>query len=73
MRTFLNIAVMLICFTGYLLAQDNLTEEEKNYLIAFLENGLQDPDLKRYVPTSVLSGNCFPNADEASKLDFGCD
>ena len=50
-----------------------LTEEEKNYLIAFLENGLQDPDLKRYVPTSVLSGNCFPNADEASKLDLGCD
>lgn len=49
-----------------------LTEEEKYYLIAFLENGLQDPDLKRYVPTSVLSGNCFPNADEASQLDHGC-
>ncbi|MDG1717847.1 MAG: cytochrome c peroxidase [Saprospiraceae bacterium] len=49
-----------------------LTEEEKNHLIAFLENGLQDPDLKRYVPTSVLSGNCFPNADEASQLDLGC-
>ena len=49
-----------------------LTEEEKYHLIAFLENGLQDPDLKRYVPTSVLSGNCFPNADEASQLDHGC-
>ena len=49
-----------------------LTEEEKYHLIAFLENGLQDPDLKRYVPTSVLSGNCFPNADEASQLDLGC-
>ena len=49
-----------------------LTEEEKNHLIAFLENGLQDRDLKRYVPTSVLSGNCFPNADEASQLDLGC-
>ncbi len=50
-----------------------LSEEEKDYLIAFLENALQDPDLKRYVPTSVLSGKCFPNADEASLLDLGCD
>ena len=50
-----------------------LSEEEKNYLVAFLENGLEDPNLKRYEPTSVLSGNCFPNADEASILDLGCD
>jgi len=50
-----------------------LSEEEKGYLIAFIENALQDPDLKRYEPTSVLSGQCFPNADQASVLDLGCE
>jgi len=50
-----------------------LTEDEKDYLVAFLEHGLQDPDLKRYEPTSVLSGQCFPNADPASLLDLGCE
>ena len=49
-----------------------LSEEEKSYLLSFLENALEDPDLKRYEPTSVLSGNCFPNADEASILDLDC-
>ena len=49
-----------------------LSEEEKSYLISFIENALEDPDLKRYEPTNVLSGNCFPNADEASILDLGC-
>ena len=51
----------------------NLTEEEKDHLLAFLNNALQDPDLKRYEPTSVLSGQCFPNADQASILDLGCE
>lgn len=50
-----------------------LTEEEKGYLVAFLNNALEDPDLKRYEPTSVLSGQCFPNADPASILDLDCD
>ncbi len=49
-----------------------LTDEEKGYLISFLRNALEDPDLKRYEPTSVLSGSCFPNADEASIFDLGC-
>lgn len=51
----------------------NLTQEEKEHLVAFLTNALQDPNLKRYEPTSVLSGQCFPNADQASILDLGCE
>lgn len=49
-----------------------LTEEEKAYLISFLNEALYDPDLKRYEPSFVLSGNCFPNNDELSKIDLGC-
>lgn len=49
-----------------------LTEEEKKDLVEFLRNGLKDPNLQRYVPTELPSGNCFPNADEVSSLDTGC-
>lgn len=49
-----------------------LTEEEVKAVTAFLQNGLRDPNLKRYVPTSVLSGMCFPNNDLASKIDMDC-
>jgi cytochrome c peroxidase len=50
----------------------NLNEEEKKHLVAFLRNGLQDPDLERYMPSEVLSGNCIPNNDLESKNDLGC-
>ncbi len=50
----------------------NLTEEEKSDLVAFLKNGLRDPNLDRYVPDAVLSGNCFPNNDPFSQTDLGC-
>ncbi len=50
----------------------DLTEEERDGLIAFLTNGLRDPDLLRYKPTAVLSGLCFPNNDEQSRIDLGC-
>ncbi len=50
-----------------------LTEEEKAQLIDFLRNGLYDEEMDRYVPTSVLSGNCFPNNDTQSKQDLGCE
>lgn len=50
----------------------DLTEEERSALIAFMRNGLRDPDLIRYKPTSVLSGSCIPNNDEQSQLDLGC-
>ena len=50
-----------------------MTEEEIKDLTAFLEEGLRDPDLKRFVPESVLSGMCFPNNDPLSKADMNCD
>lgn len=51
----------------------NLTEGEIEDLIAFLDNGLRDPNLERYVPDFVLSGNCFPNNDSLSRRDLGCE
>lgn len=50
----------------------NLTPQEVDDLVEFLENGLYDPDMARYVPSKVLSGNCFPNNDPVSKKDMGC-
>ena len=49
-----------------------LTETEKADLVAFLENGLRDANLERYVPEQILSGNCFPNNDPSSQSDLGC-
>lgn len=51
----------------------NLTEEEITNLVDFLENGLYDPNVARYAPNSVLSGNCIPNNDPQSRIDLGCD
>ena len=50
----------------------DLTEEEVSNLVAFLEDGLHDPDLMRYVPTELPSGNCLVNNDEQSQVDLGC-
>ncbi len=50
----------------------NLSEEEKSDLLIFLRDGLRDPNLDRYVPDAVLSGNCFPNNDIFSQNDLGC-
>ena len=49
-----------------------LTEEELDDLTAFIENGLRDPNLTRYLPDSVLSNNCIPNNDPTSRIDLGC-
>lgn len=49
-----------------------LTTEEKVDLVEFLRNGLRDPDLNRYQPESIRSGNCFPNNDPFSQVDLGC-
>lgn len=49
-----------------------LSEEEKDQLETFLRKSLRDPELTRYKPTSVLSGNCFPNNDAQSQIDLGC-
>lgn len=50
----------------------HLTEQEILNISDFIEHGLYDPNLQRYVPDNLPSGNCFPNNDEASKWDLGC-
>ena len=50
----------------------NLTDQEIEDLVAFLKNPLYDPGYKRFVPEEVLSGNCFPNNDDPSRSDLGC-
>lgn len=49
-----------------------LTDDEVNDLTEFLAEGLYDANLQRYVPETVLSGNCFPNNDAQSREDMGC-
>jgi cytochrome c peroxidase len=51
----------------------NLSEEELDQLEAFITHSLYDPNLDRYVPGAVGSGNCFPNNDSSSRLDLGCE
>ncbi|MDX1461974.1 MAG: cytochrome c peroxidase [Marinirhabdus sp.] len=51
----------------------NLTNEEIDQLTDFLEHGLYDPNIARYAPEAVLSGNCIPNNDPQSRIDLGCD
>lgn len=50
----------------------NLSEAELDLLELFISESLYDPDLRRYVPSSVNSGYCFPNADLQSLLDLNC-
>jgi len=50
----------------------NLTADEIDDLVEFIENGLYDPDIVRYKPSTVRSGNCFPDNDPQSKKDTGC-
>lgn len=50
----------------------HLSEDEIDDLTAFLTHSLYDPNLQRYVPESILSGQCFPNNDEQSREDLGC-
>jgi cytochrome c peroxidase len=49
-----------------------LSDEEINLISNFIENSLYDPNLDRYSPTTLPSGNCFPNSDEQSIIDLGC-
>lgn len=50
-----------------------LDENDITDLVQFLETGLYDPDLTRYAPEEVPSGNCFPNNDLQSRIDLGCE
>ncbi len=50
-----------------------LTEAEIFAITAFIEDALYDPNLDRYVPSSLPSGFCFPNNDPVSRQDLGCE
>ncbi len=50
----------------------SLSNQEKEQLLLFLNESLRDPNLLRYKPNQILSGNCFPNNDSASRRDIGC-
>jgi len=49
-----------------------LTPEEISDLTTFIETGLYDPDLMRYTPSRLPTGNCFPVNDPAGRADLGC-
>lgn len=48
----------------------NLTDNEINLLTLFVEKSLNDENLGRYTPESVLSKNCIPNNDIQSKKEI---
>lgn len=50
-----------------------LSDEEVSKITSFITYALYDDTLFKYEPASVLSQNCFPNNDAASKIDMGCD
>lgn len=50
-----------------------LTADEINAITAFLQNGLYDPALDRYLPAYLPSGFCFPNNDDRSRQETGCE
>ena len=49
-----------------------LSDTEVDAITAFLKDALRDPNLLRYQPLSIRSGNCFPNNDPQSRIDLGC-
>ncbi len=50
-----------------------LSESEIDDLTAFVENALYDPELMRYIPDALPSGNCFPVNDPLARIDLGCE
>ena len=49
-----------------------LSDKEIDFITDFIENALYDPNLTRYLPESLPSGNCFPTNDTQSQIDLGC-
>ena len=49
----------------------SLSAEEIDQLTSFVEEALNDPNLVRYVPESIPSGNFFPVNDQLSQEDPG--
>ncbi|NNE29218.1 MAG: cytochrome-c peroxidase, partial [Saprospiraceae bacterium] len=50
-----------------------LNQHEIDQITDFVENGLYDPELLRYAPVTLPSGNCFPVNDLLGRLDLSCD
>lgn len=50
----------------------NMSEEDIENITHFIEESLYDPNLTRYVPDQIPTGQCFPNNDALSMLDLGC-
>lgn len=50
-----------------------LSAEELDDLTVFIEEALYDPDLRRFLPRALPSGNCFPVNDPESQADLGCE
>ncbi|MFK7969379.1 MAG: cytochrome-c peroxidase [Bacteroidia bacterium] len=49
-----------------------LGNQEIEDLTSFIEDALYDASLERYLPSVLPSGYCFPNNDDHSKDDLGC-
>ncbi len=49
-----------------------LSASEIDDLTVFVEEALYDPDLMRYVPATLPSGNCTPHNDTQSRAELGC-
>lgn len=49
-----------------------ISDTEIDQLTAFVENGLYDDNLDRYMPDALPNGQCFPNADTQAREDKGC-
>ena len=50
----------------------DLSDDEITDLVAFIETGLYDANLDRYVPDSLPTGNCLVVADPQSRSESGC-
>lgn len=50
----------------------DLSEDEITDLTTFIESGLYDGNLQRYVPGSLPTGNCLVVADTQSRSELGC-
>ena len=49
-----------------------LTDSEVDLLTDFVENGLYDDNLERFVPEVLPTGQCFPVADAQAREDMDC-
>jgi cytochrome c peroxidase len=50
----------------------DLSSDEIDVLVEFVEDALYDASLERYSPRRVVSGNCFPVADLVAAIELGC-